>query len=396
MLQCLALRGEMCKRENIGNMKILAIYFRSGSGISVIYERIFCHLAKHATVDVLSDMALHDELEGVRKVYSVPMSRRMQSYYRKFLRNFGAVPISKWWSRKAEKVVAKDYDIVIAFMASSQLTPAVCGSYIAEKLGCKFAIYSVDAIPGPGGWTKPREFRGKMRVVGKYFAKADYVASSNKHMLEFQLSTFKHKQGLRSNVLLTPSPDKVYNLPVSSEKLILYTGSLYGLRNPNYLFKAFKRLLVKYPDARLMMVGIKLKLRDMNTILTPEELRSVTIAEHTNDLVPLFERARVLLDIDADREKDPFLSSKIITYLKTNRMIVCETGRITPSREMFAGYNTIIQCDHNEDSLYEGLVRAIEMGAVEQDYSEREPVIKAFSIEEVGGIFWRDLQELVR
>ncbi len=376
-------------------MKILAIYFRSGSGISIIYERIFCYLAQHATVDVLSDMALHDDLEGVRKVYSVPMSARMQSYYRKLLRNFGVVPISKWWSRKAEKVVAQDYDVVIAFMASSQLTPAVCGSYLAEKLNCKFAIYSVDAIPGPGGWTKPREYRGKMRVVSKYFAKADYVASSNKHMLEFQLSTFKHKEGLRSNVLLTPSPDNTFRLPISDQKVILYTGSLYGLRNPRYLFKAFKRLLVKYPDAKLVMVGMKLKLRNMTSILTPEELRSVTIAEHTNNLVPLFERARVLLDIDADREKDPFLSSKIITYLKTNRMIVCETGKITPSREMFAGYNTIIQCDHNEDSLYDGLVRAIEMGAVEQDYSEREPVIKAFSIEEVGSIFWNDLKNLV-
>ena len=375
-------------------MKILAIYFRSGSGISVIYERIFCELAKHATVDVLSDMAHSTESMPIRNTYSLPMSRFTQSLYRKCLRNFGKAPISEWWSRKAMRVVANDYDLVIAFVASSQLTPIVSGKLIAEKLGCKFAIYSVDAIPAPGGWTKPREYRGKLKIVSKYFASADYVASSNKHMLDFQLSTFKHKQGLRSNVLLTPSPNEEYHFPVSNEELILYTGSLYGLRNPNYMFGAFKRLLKTYPNARLQLVGMKHRLRQMDDILSVEERERVIISPHTSNLAPLFERARVLIDIDADREKDPFLSSKIITYLKTNRMILCETGKDTPSREMFHGYNTIIQCDHNEDSFYEGLMRAMELSQSEQEYSEREPLIKAFSIDVVCSIFWEDIKAL--
>ena len=102
----------------------------------------------------------------------------------------------------------------------------------------------------------------------------------------------------------------------------------------------------------------------------------------------------MLVDIDADREKDPFLSSKIVTYIKTNRMIICETGHDTPSRELLAGYNTIIQCDHNADSLYDGLIRAMDMASTEQDYSERAPLIKAFSIEHVSSLFWKDLQHL--
>ena len=47
-------------------MKILAIYFQSGSGISIIYERIFTTLAQSgATVDVLSDHEPKPHLEGV-------------------------------------------------------------------------------------------------------------------------------------------------------------------------------------------------------------------------------------------------------------------------------------------------------------------------------------------
>lgn len=376
-------------------MKILAIYFGAGSGISIFYQRIICELAKNAEIDVLSDCEVKESFVGVRNQYQLPYTKRMQGWYRRLLRWFGTTPISDRWSRKAADMVAKDYDVVIAFLATSQLTPAVCGKYLSQKLGCKFAIYAVDAIPGPGGWTRRRnEFRGKSQVVARNFSAADYVASSNPHMLKYQLTVFPNKPNLRTDVLLTPSPDRYFNAPPSDELLFLYTGSLYGLRNPDHFFKAFKRLLGKYPNAQVMIVGMKYKLRNMNKILSPEERKQVILGGHTSDLEPLFRRAKVLVDIDADLEKDPFLSSKIVTYMKVNRVILSETGRITPSREMFAGLNTVIQCDHNEESLYNGMLRAIEVADSNPDFSEREPLIKEFSIERVSGKLWQGLQEI--
>lgn len=376
-------------------MKILAIYFQSGSGISIIYERIFLELAKSAEVDVLSDHTPKSHLEGaVRNQYYLPYTDNMQRWYRRCVRWFGTTPVSNKWSRSAAKVVASDYDVVIAFTASSQLTPVVCGKIIAKKLGCKFAIYSVDAIPAPGGWNKRDVYRGRKRIVARNFSAADYVASSNRHMLEFQLTTFKHKPGLQTGVLLTPSPDEQYLYVPSDETIFLYTGTLYGLRNPEHFLKAFKRLLKVRPEAQFVLVGMKMDMRGMETILTPEEREHVHISAHTNDLGPLFERAKVLVDIDADRDKDPFLSSKIVTYLKVNRVILCETGRDTASRELFAGYNTIVQCDHNEDSLYSGMVRALALAESEQDYSERDAIIDKFSIESVTSIFRNDLARL--
>ena len=376
-------------------MKILAIYFQSGSGISIIYERIFLELAKSAEVDVLSDHTPKSHLEGaVRNQYYLPYTDNMQRWYRRCVRWFGITPVSNKWSRSAAKVVASDYDVVIAFTASSQLTPVVCGKIIAKKLGCKFAIYSVDAIPAPGGWNKRDVYRGRKRIVARNFSAADYVASSNRHMLEFQLTTFKHKPGLQTGVLLTPSPDEQYLYAPSDETIFLYTGTLYGLRNPEHFLKAFKRLLKVRPEAQFVLVGMKMDMRGMETILTPKEREHVHISAHTNDLGPLFERAKVLVDIDADRDKDPFLSSKIVTYLKVNRVILCETGRDTASRELFAGYNTIVQCDHNEDSLYSGMVRALALAESEQDYSERDAIIDKFSIDSVTTIFREDLERL--
>lgn len=380
----------------MSTMKILAVYFRAGSGVSVIYERVIEHLAKHAEVDILSDQAPISNMEGVRNIYTHPFSKSRSKWYRKFVRWFGAAPFSARWSREAMAQLTSSYDVVIAFVTSAQLTPVVFGRLYAEQHNTKFAIYSVDAIPAPGGWTKPREYRGKMRIVARNFAAADYVASSNAHMLAFQLTTFKHKEGLRSNVLLTPSPAKEYNLPEGERATLLYTGSLYGLRNPDYFFKAFKRLLRDYPDAEAIFVGMGMKFRNMRSILSAEELKRVTVLNHTDNLEPLFRRATVLVDINADRESDPFLSSKIITYLKTNRMIICETGGDTPSREVFAGLDTIILADHSADSLYEAMTLAVERAHSKPDFSERAEVIRRFSIEQVGEILRHDIVDMCK
>ena len=374
-------------------MKILAIYFKAGSGISIFYERIIGELAKSCEVEVLCDK--ESDIEGVTRNYTLPFSKRENGWYRRLVRWFGITPISERWSRNALDIVAKDYDVVMAFVATSQLTPAVCGRVMAERLNCKFAVYTVDAIPAPGGWTRRRnEFLGKKRVVARNFSVADYVAASNPHMLEYQLSVFPNKSGLRSEVLLTPSPNRYYNCPPSDEVVLLYAGSIYGKRNPDHFFKAFKRLLTKYPQAQFVLVGMGQKLGNIKKILTEEERQHIVKERFADDLEPYFRRAKVLVDIDADLEKDPFLSSKIVTYLKVNRVILSETGKITPSREMFAGLNTVVQCDHNEESLYKGMLRAIELADSNPDFSEREPLIKEFSIEHTSQLLRTSLAQI--
>lgn len=374
-------------------MKVLAICHHAGSGISVIYERLIGELARYAEVDILADYA--PQIEGVRNTYTQPFSKKEQKWTRKLLRWFGILPIAERWSRRAATLVANDYDIVMCFIASSQLMPIVCGRYISQKLNCKLGIYAVDAIPGPGGWTKPHEYRSKIKAVRRYYSAADYVASSNGHMLDFQLTTFPHKAGLQTGVLLTPSPNESFENPASTENLLLYTGSLYGKRNPVHFFKAFKRLLAIYPDAEFVMVGMKMKLRKADKILTPSEWEHVKILKHTNDLGPLFARAKVLVDIDADLDKDPFLSSKIVSYIKVNRVILSETGTQTPSREMFKGLKTVVQCGHNADSLYDGMIKALELADSNPDFSERNNVIQQFSIQTVGRKLTDDLQKLL-
>lgn len=376
-------------------MKILAICFQYDDPMPLIASDILGQLATKHTIDILGNGEPVKPIAGLRHQYIEPFSERQKGWSRRFIRWFSATPISNNWSRKAFKLVANDYDVVISFVNNSYLMSIVAGKYISQKLGCKFAIYTVDAIPAPGGWTRRKgDLRGKKSVVARTFSAADYVAASNQHMLEYQLSLFSHKPGLRTDVLLTPSPDKCYTYPQSEENIFLYTGTLYGLRNPNHFIKAFKRIMERYPSAQFVIVGMRKKLGKIDQILTTEERRQVITGNHTSDLEPYFRRAKVLVDIDADREKDPFLSSKMVTYLKVNRVILSETGKITPSREIFAGLNTVVQCDHNEDSLYEGMLRAIEIADSNPDFSERDELIKAFSIESVSAKFHQGLLDI--
>ncbi len=378
-------------------MKILVVCFGplSGGSVSYFYRRAICELARTNEVDVLCSTPSQADFPGIRNFYHLDFSKKMFGWSRRFVRWFGTSPVSHKWSKEALKLISNDYDVVLAETSAIHLDTVVAGGVIAKSLGCKFAIYTVDAIPGPGGWVRKRsEFRGKKRVVAREFAAADFLAASNSHMLAYQLSLFQHKEGLESDVVYTTAPDKYYYSPASSKVSFLYTGELYGLRNPNHFFKAFKRLLKLYPEATFVIVGAKKRLGNVSSILSAEERKHIIVGGYTSDLAPLFRDAMILVDMDADREVDPFLSSKIVTYLKVNRVILSETGKVTPSRELFAGLQTVVQCDHNEESLYNGMLRAIEVATSNPDFSEREAIIESFSAESVAAVLERGLKRV--
>ncbi len=367
-------------------MRILAICNGDKGSTFAIFERIINGLAEHATVDVLTDNLSIEVSERVGRVYKVPYGRFMRKIYRHTLVNFGVLPTCERWTKRALSRIDENYDVVFAITASAPLTSIVAGRRIAEKLGSKFAIYSVDAIPGPGGWTKPRRYRSELKIVKRCFSAADYVSSSNGRMLKFQLTTFTPKPGLVTNVHFTPTTPQRHTYPISTEDVLLYTGLIYGLRNPKYMLDAFRRLLTVRPNAQLVLLGTRLKRRYdryLRKSYNDEEMKHIHILPSTSDLEPYYRRAKVLVDMDGDRDEDPFLSSKVIAYLSVNRVILTETGSNTPSRELFADMQTMVQASHNADSLYEGMTRALQLAETELDFSEREPMVEKFSAKHV-------------
>ncbi len=84
----------------------------------------------------------------------------------------------------------------------------------------------------------------------------------------------------------------------------------------------------------------------------------------STNLKAVFERSRVLIDVDADIEEDVFISSKLKDYLSVNRMIVSITGKNSPSRKFYlellkCGLFLTLQIQHFKGNLEWQLIQSI-------------------------------------
>ena len=93
-------------------------------------------------------------------------------------------------------------------------------------------------------------------------------------------------------------------------------------------------------------------------------------------------------------ENDIFLSSKMSSYLMINRIIITETGLNSPSRHLFKGISSIIQCEHNADQLYNAMRSAIEMKET-ITFDDRKAISQLFKIENIIGELTKSLESLL-
>jgi glycosyltransferase involved in cell wall biosynthesis len=301
---------------------------------------------------------------------------------------FGINPIDLLWSKQAmSKVSKKDYkayDLIFSFISLHHYTPLLTGILLKKKYLSKLAVYSVDAIPAPVEWPENKSyFKSVKRMMAKYLPYSDYFFSSNEQMLKYQLSTFIPNKNIITEVIYNPTYAilKYYDYNSNNNNTFLYTGGIYGLRKPDYILGAFKKILKIYPDSTLEFVGSTFS-EDCLSIFSFDEQKKIIIHPFTRDLTEYYKRAIALIDIDADLPNDVFLSSKIANYLSINRIIISETGKNSPSRKIFKDIPSILQCDHAVDELANAMEKAIELkGKI--DFNDREKVISIFKISSV-------------
>jgi len=354
----------------------------------IVFERLIQGLSKMHTVDILTsalDPAV--DLLHVNKIFEI---KKVSLHYRilKLLISiFGNNPIDLLWAKKAlsqlKKSEYKNYDLIFSFIAFNHYAPLVTGNRIAKKAKVKHAVYSVDAIPAPIGWMKNDLFyKGTKRLISKHLSKVDCLFSANKKMLEYQLTMFKPKKNISAAVIYNPSGDLQYfEYGDSHKNTFLYTGAIYGPRKPHYILEAFKLILIDYPDSTLEFVGGKLSEHDLS-IFDNDDKKKVLIHPFVKDLTPYYKRAVALIDIDSVLPNDIFLSSKIANYITINRIIISETGDNSPSREIFKGIPSILQCGHNIDEIACAMRQAIEKRD-EVNYDDRTNVISIFNLNSV-------------
>lgn len=285
---------------------------------------------------------------------------------------------NRWSNRVNIATNKEDYEFVLALTGFIEFAPILAAQKCANSKKSKWGMYSVDPIPIPREWgTNLIQYYNCKKMLRGILSNADLVCFSNPRMLEYNTSLYRPQKDSVLDYLYTPSPSKMIEVShTTRRRTLLYTGSLYGRRNAEYCILAFKRILKEYPDVKLVFVGTKLPAK-YKRLLTKSELSSIETYSFQKDLTQFYNDCYALIDIDADCNNDVFLSSKIVSYIKISRPIISETGFCSPSRLLFSGIESVIQCNHDANDVFTAM--KIVLDGKNFDYDDRKGVIEILS-----------------
>lgn len=355
----------------------------------IVFEKLIHGLTQANNIDLItSDFNPSIDLSKVKMVTVLKKLNIHPKVSRFFISVFNLDPMDLLWALKSKVFIynnnISDYDLIFSFISSGHYAALIAGKKIAKALNCKFAIYSTDAIPAPIGWIKYDSFyKGLRKMIANYMKHADAFYTTNNQLLDYQVSQFIPKPNMVKDVVFTPGTDIKKKFPPSNSQsnVFLYTGGIYGARKADYILIAFEKLLNIYSDSKLIFIGPDYNMINLSR-LKPETKDRVLLLPFTNELDDYYANATALLDIDADLKNDVFISSKISNYLMINRIIISETGVNSPSRHLFKGIKSIIQCDHDSDQIFNAMVQAIKLKD-KITFEDREEVIKLFSLDNI-------------
>lgn len=367
-------------------MRILIIASQVGkTAPGIVFERLIKGLSLHYEIDVItSNYSPNINLDGVKNVsvISLGLGNRYRTLERILTSSFNINIIDIIWAYRAKNKCFTQYELIFSFSSFHNLYSLIAGTKIASKQKIKHFAYFVDAIPAPNGWIPMNSyFNGVKRIINKYLGLVDGFFAANQKMLNYQLSTFKHKNNLVSGVIYNPSNNIVtenYEKNDDSKHVFLYTGGVYGLRTPYYVIEAFKEVLKAHPNSKLVFVGTNLSDKYLENC-SEYEKKKIVIVPYVNDLTEYYKSATALIDIDANIDNDVFLSSKITNYLFINRIIISVTGKNSPSREIFRNIPSIFQTSHDVEEIAFAMIRSIN-NSHNADFNDREVIQKKFSL----------------
>lgn len=365
----------------------------------IVFERIIQGLSKKFEIDlVTADYDPSINLTQIKNTIVVPRYFRHPRIYKALISLLKIDPRDILWARKVGKMLRskniKNHDLVLSLISFHHYSPLLSSVIIGKTAKIKKAAYFVDAIPAPIGWSKDDGyFRAVKKMMARLLPDFNYLFSSNPKMLEYQLGTFNSKKDLVSEVLFNPMYGEFrnYRRRNNLNYMFLYTGGIYGLRNPQFVISAFKLILKEFPESTLEFVGSIISEHYFKDF-SQEERKKVLIHPFTKDLHDFYERATALIDIDADLADDVYLSGKVMNYMLINRIIISETGKTSPARELFSNISSIIQCDHSIEEMAKGMKSAILKQNNQIDFGDRKYIIDKFKLDSVIDTFIKTIQ----
>lgn len=360
----------------------------------IVFERLISEISnRHDTYNLCSDKELSiSENEKnkflttnnwfTKSLLSARIIKRISKISLILLKDdWGARLTALFLKNSFNKKQELNYDFCISLVSFGHTSPIIFSENLKKSTpGIITAAYFVDAIPAPLGWsTNNKEYNGLRYFISRRIENLDAIFSSNSQMLDYQLSVAKSKTPNLKGIILNPISGQKHKLPPppNNRYNFLYTGGIYGKRTSKHVLNAFKLILKKYPNSYLIFVGTKFQEEDFS-MLTDAERTQVEVHPFAQDLTQYYSDATALIDIDAELDNDVFLSSKITNYLAVDRIIISETGKNSPARNLFSGIKSILQCQHDYLDIAQCMCHAIK-NASSIDYEDRLHLVKMFS-----------------
>ena len=378
-------------------MKVLVLAQEiGGNAPGILYERLLSAMSSLCQLDIATCSYRPSVPIRTGRVFQMKYPR-MKHWAKRWLFSWtGKDWISCHLAHRLQNRLEGEYDVILSLCSNDRFWALEAGAYLHQRHGWPWACYCVDAIPAPAAWVGNGPYRkAALRLWTRIGGGIGFLASICDEMLAYQRSMLRQAAAIPTGVYLPP----VSGLPVDTtpfpgpDPVFLYAGRIYGKRTAKYLLEAFGRFLGDRPRAELVFLC---PAADAERVLSgiPEHVAGhVRLEPWTDDVQPWIDRASALIDLDADVPDDIYLSSKMFTYLLQKRPIICETGTNSPSRHLFRGIPSIIQCDHDPEQLYRAMHKAMD-GFQECGYTDRLGVIRQSQESPVR--LYQDLEKFAR
>lgn len=301
---------------------------------------------------------------AIQKAYRILTKDELRNYF---------------WVKRAYKKglhIIKNEGIDCIYCRTSPLEACEVGYQLKKKTGIKTLLHFTDP--------EPSEFVIKNKLILKRSLRHYKEVINTVDIVSFGTEEMKHHQELLMDVSLGEksfvSPDvsrdsEMKFLPKDTKsftKNIVYLGSFGEYRNPIPLFNAIDSINEKGIEMKLLIYSN----RPRSISYTSP---NISFQGSVQDIDAPLKMSDVLVDIDAEIENNPYLSSKVKDYLPVNRPILEISKKGTPIYNL--AYNNPSFCFviNDKESIESGLLDLINYGNEKEKYQDRLELVALFS-----------------
>ena len=288
---------------------------------------------------------------------------------RRLLKEFESTNYFGSWVKKASGVAEKvicDFKPDVMMTSSSSFESHLVGLHLKKKMKILWVASFSDPWPAAlmpvpyNVHSVPVLSRLQILMAKKVITECDAIHMPNKYAID--LIGKKLGLDIREKSYIIPHISNSFpkNIKIDldlSDKLV-HIGHLSRERVSIELLKAVKLLADQYKDVFGGMVCVGTVCPEFRRLVSEMQLDNQILILGQMSASKAMEYAmnsRVLLIIEANMKKSPFLPSKFVDYVAAKRPILAITPPISPVRDYLCSFSQGVAVEHNVDQIVEGI-----------------------------------------